>query len=115
MGKITEGFRPLNKSEGFAHIENYYRSRLGSTEYCKRHKLTRSQFYGWRKRYLAIHPEVKSSMKSKKKFHPVKIKSPAGVQLSGFEIHYPHGVRLVLGFGQSLPIEQIVELIKLRV
>jgi hypothetical protein len=80
--------------------------------------LTHSQFYNWRKRYLALHPESadkSTRLKSKKKFHRVKIQSATGSSLSGFEIHYPHGVRVVISSEHPVAIEKVMELIKLRV
>jgi transposase-like protein len=115
MGKLKEGFRSLSREEGFTLIENYYRSGLRPSDYCKAHGITDCQFYGWRKRYLAVHPEANHSPEPEKKFHPVQIESPAGIRLSGFEIHYPHGVRLVISSEQSIEIEKLYELIKLRV
>jgi hypothetical protein len=118
MGKIKDGFRPLSQSEGFAHIENYYGSGLRPSEYYKQAGLTDCQFYGWRRRYLAIHPQAENtrrSIESKKKFHPVRIETSTGIRLSGFEIHYPHGVRVVVSSDQSLDLEKLIELIKLRV
>jgi hypothetical protein len=118
MGKIREGHCVISRTEGMAHIENFYRSGLRPREYYNRHGLTECQFYGWRRRYLALHPEAAdkdSPVKPKKKFHPVKIEPVSSLRLSGVEIHYPHGVRLVLGYEQEIDIEKIKELIKLRV
>ena len=118
MGKTKEGVRPLSQSEGFAHIENYYLSGLRPSEYYKEHGLTDCQFYGWRKRYLSVHPEAehgKIPEKGKKQIHPVKIDYTPSIGLSGFEIHYPHGVRVVVGSEQSIEIDSLKELIKLKV
>jgi hypothetical protein len=118
MAKIREGFRMISRSEGMAHIENYYHSGLRPGEYYNQHGLTECQFYGWRRRYLALHPEVdtrKTPEKAKKRFHRVMIESVSENMLSGFEIHYPHGVRLVSGSIQGFEIETIKELIKVHV
>jgi hypothetical protein len=118
MSKIREGFRIISRSEGLAHIESFYRSGLRPREYYKQHGLTECQFYGWRRRYLALHPEVSEKnipIKAKKKFHPVQIETASSLRLSGLEIHYPHGVRFVLSSDQVIEIEKIKELIKLQV
>ena len=115
MGKTGEGFHPLTRSEGLAHIENYYRSGLRPSEYFNQHGLTDSQFYGWRKRYLALHPEAESAKNTQKKFHPVAIESPAVIKQSGLELHYPNGVRVIIGNEDSMDIEKLSALIKLRV
>jgi len=116
MGKIREGFRPLRRSEGLAHIENYYLSGQRPSEYCKEHGITECQFYGWRRRYLELHPQPeKTSAVTQKKFHPLKIESPSGIHLSGLELHYPNGVRVLIGKEHSIGIEKLSALIKLRV
>ena len=118
MEKKQPGFRNLSRSEGLAHIENYYKSGLRPRAYYSEHGLTESQFYGWRKRYLALHPqseEKRPPAKPKKKFHPVKIESAGLPRLSGLEIHYPHGVKIVSGSLQEIEIAKLVELVKLRV
>jgi hypothetical protein len=118
MTKVREGFRVISRSEGFSHIENYYRSGLRPSEYYTQHGLTECQFYGWRKRYLALHPEATDKnppVKPQKKFHPVNIDPDCSFPLSGLEIHYPHGVRLILGSDQEIGIAKLKELLKLRV
>jgi hypothetical protein len=108
--------RPLSRSEGFRHIENYYRSGLRPSEYYKQHGLSECQFYGWRRRYLSIHPTAGTEVvMEEKKFHRVRIESATGLRLSGLEIHYPHGVRVVIGADHPIEIEKLSELIKLRV
>jgi hypothetical protein len=107
--------RPLSQSEGFGHIENYFRSGLRPAEYYNQHGLSEWQFYSWRKRYLLAQAQLKTPVVAEKKFHRVNIESPCGIELPGLEIHYPHGVRLVLGSGHSIGIEQLTALIKLVV
>lgn len=113
MSKTREGYRQLSRSEGLAHIENYYRSGLSPVQYYKQHGLSECQFYGWRKRYHALHPEVSSGSTIKKKFHPVKIESSSSKLLSGIEVHYPNGVRVVIGNEHSIDIEKLSSLIKI--
>ena len=118
MSKLREGFRILSRKEGMAHIENFYRSGQRPREYYTQHGLTECQFYGWRRRYLALHPEASdtnSPVTSTKKFHPVTIESASTFPLSSLEIHYPHGVRLVFSSAHAMEIEKIKELIKLRI
>jgi hypothetical protein len=115
MGKIKAGFYDLSRSEGLAHIENYYRSGLRPFEYCKQQGITECQFYGWRKRYLNLHPDAAHCAGVGKKFHPVKIESSGAVCISGIEIHYPHGVRLILSNDHPVAIETLTALIKLHV
>ena len=119
MAKIREGYHIISRKEGLAHIENYYRSGLTPVEYYKQNGLTECQFYGWRRRYLSLHPESAKKhtvgVKEKKKFHPLKIEPASSLKLSGLEIQYPTGVRVVLGSEHPLEIEKIKELIKLRV
>jgi len=87
MEKTKEGVHLLTQSEGLSPIENYYRSGLRPSDYYRQHGLTEYQFYGWRKR-LTLHPEVESLAGAKKKFHPVKIESPAETRLRGLVIRY---------------------------
>ena len=118
MAKIREGYHIISRKEGLAHIENYYRSGLTPVEYYKENGLTECQFYGWRRRYLSLHPEAvenHTGEKAKKKFHPLKIEPASSLKLSGLEIHYPTGVRVVLSSDHALEIEKKKELIKLRV
>ena len=115
MGKTRAGYRPLTRSAGLAHIENYYRSGLRPSEYFSQHGLTDSQFYSWRKRYLALHPEAESAGKVQKKFYPLKIEPPSGIKVSGLELHYPNGVRVIIGNEDSIDIEKLSSLIKIQV
>ena len=115
MKKLKSNSRPLTHSEGFGHIENYYLSGLRPRDYYKQHGISEWQFYSWRRRYLAIHPQAESSNLQTKKFHPVNIESPCVTGISGIEICYPNGVRLVIGAEHSIEIKKLSELIKLRV
>jgi len=109
--------RPLSQSEGFGHIENYYRSGLRPHEYYSQQGISEWQFYRWRKRYLAVHHQAEMSTKAEngKKFHRVRIETTTGIQVSGLEIHYPHGVRVIVGSDYPIETEKLSELIKLRV
>jgi hypothetical protein len=115
MGKIKDGIRTLSRSEGLAHIENYYRSGLRPIEYCKEQGITKYQFYGWRRHYLNLQAEAEQSSGCEKKFHPVEIESQTCISISGIEIHYPHGVRIVIGNDHPVSIEKLTALIKLHV
>jgi hypothetical protein len=105
--------RPLSQSEGFAHIKNYYCSGLRSRDYYKQHGISEWQFYQWRKRYLAVHPQADSPFNAEKKFHRIQIESTSGICISGIEIHYPHGVRVVISQEHPMEIETLSALIKL--
>lgn len=105
--------RPLTESDGFGHIESYLRSGLRPSEYYKSHGLSEWQFYTWRKRYFSAHPKGTLSASPGNQFHPVRIVSAPCGALSGLEIHYPHGVKVVISQEHSLDISQIAELIKL--
>jgi hypothetical protein len=117
MAKGKTLSRPLKQEEGFTLIENYYHSGMSPRAYYTHQGMTESQFYSWRKRYLAIHPQEKTSGEGKeKKLHPVKIEAyPENIRVSGIEIHYPHGVWVVIGDDHPAGIEKIKELIQLRV
>ena len=118
MSKVREGYRIINRQEGMAHIETFYRSGQRPSEYYTQQGLTECQFYGWRRRYLALHPEAAAKpthVRAKKRFHPVNIESTRSFPLSSLEIHYPHGVRLVFSSVQAMEIDKIKELIKLRI
>jgi hypothetical protein len=106
---------PLSQMEGLRHIENYYRSGLRPSEYYHQHGISEWQFYNWRRRYLASHPHQETSSSPAKKFQPIVIDSPAnmGLSVSGLEIHYPHGVRVVVN--HPIDIDKLLALIKLRV
>jgi len=106
---------PLTQAEGFGHIENYYRSGQRPCEYYKAHDMTEWQFYSWRKRYLQAHPQVAHPAATGKILHKVRIDDASDFRFSGLEIHYPHGVKLVIGSGQSLAIAQLRVLIQLCV
>jgi hypothetical protein len=114
MAKIREGYHIISRKEGLAHIENYYRSGLSPGEYYKSNGLTECQFYGWRRRYLTLHPEAADN-KTPVKFHPIKIEAAGSLRLPGLEIHYPNGVRVVVDSGHPLEMDNLKELIKLRV
>jgi hypothetical protein len=107
--------RPMSQSEGFDHIQAYLRSGLRPSEYYKSHNLSEWQFYQWRKRYLQQHPEVVPPVcANNKKFHPITITSGNNPSVvgSGLELHYPNGVKLVIGKDHPLDIEQLLVLIK---
>jgi len=105
--------RSLSQAEGFGHIENYYRSGQRPCEYYKEHGITEWQFYSWRKRYLQAHPQVSPAAGTGTILHKVRIDDVSDSRFSGLEIHYPHGVKLVIGSGQSLAIAQLSALIQL--
>jgi hypothetical protein len=107
--------RPLNRSEGFHHIENYYRSGLRASEYYKQAGITQWQFYSWRRRYLLEHPESAPIAKSAATFHRLNIEDSPGQRISGLEIHYPHGVKLMIGSGHPLEIASLISLIQIQV
>jgi len=114
--------RRLSQSEGFAHIESYFRSGLRPSEYYQRHAISEWQFYSWRRRYLALHPEMSSPSSSdaptEKRFHEVIFHESPSVTSgfgSGLEIHYPHGVKVVVDSRGRLDMETLYSLIKLRV
>jgi len=115
MEKRKSQSHPLSHSEGIGHIENYYRSGLRPSEYYHQHGISEWQFYNWRRRYLAIHPQAEMPEKAGKKFHRIQIESITGTQISGLEIHYPHGVRVIIGKDYPVEIEKLSELIKLKV
>jgi hypothetical protein len=107
--------RLFSQSEGFRHIEEYFRSGLRPCEYYKQHHIGEHQFYSWRRRYLAAHPEMQGAIKAKKHIYPVRIDSPPNIRPSGLEIHYPHGVRVVIADCTSMGIDQLSSIIKLQV
>ena len=115
MSKTREAYRTLSRSEGLAHIENYYLSGLSPSQYYRQHGISEFQFYSWRRRYLSLHPESESALKVKKRFHPVKIESTTGIMLSGLEIHYPNGVRIVMSNDHSIDIDKLSSLIKIQI
>jgi hypothetical protein len=104
----------LSRSDGFGHIENYYQSGLRPSQYCKQHGITKCQFYGWRKRYLIEHPELKHPETSVKGFHKISIEDCSDTRISGLEIHYPHGVKVVIGSNHPIEIETLRLLIQLQ-
>jgi len=109
--------RPLSQSEGFAHIEAYIESGLTPAQYYRSHNLSEWQFYQWRKRYISVHPNALQSGKPKKRFHRVRIESPCDSMstFSGLEIHYPHGVKVVVAHDHRLDMEQLAQLIKISI
>jgi hypothetical protein len=117
----TRTSHPLTESEGFAHLSSYYQSGLRPREYYKNHGISEYQFYHWRKRYLAAHPELctnKAAVSTgKKQFHEVKF-APMSLPSSlsgGLEIHYPHGVKVVFSSDSGLDLETLSTLIQLKV
>jgi transposase-like protein len=109
----------LSEEEGLAHIASYLRSGLRPSEYYRRHNLSEYQFYKWYRRYRSVHPEL-SERKAKypleeKQFHEVKFeKESLGVSLpEGIEIHYPHGVKVVIPAGSGWSADTLSLLIKL--
>jgi len=115
MKKHTSLSRSLNQSEGFELMENYYLSGLRPIEYYHRHGISKPQFYYWRRRYSDAHPQETPAARSKKIFHPLKIEYTPDIRISGLEIRYPNGVRVVISNDQGIEIGKLSELIKLRV
>jgi len=115
MSKLRTCSPPLSEAEGFGHIKSYLQSGLRSSEYYKRHNLSEWQFYSWRKRYFAAHPEEKPSpdQPSDSQLRPVRLSASPCCSFSGMEIHYPHGVKVVVGTDHPLSIEQLSQLIQL--
>jgi hypothetical protein len=106
---------PLSRTEGFSHIENYYRSGLRPSQYCKQHGITEWQFYSWRKRYLREHPAIEPPAIGDKVIHRIRIDEGSDHRVSGLEIHYPHGVKVVIASHSSIEIEKLRLLIQLQV
>jgi hypothetical protein len=115
----------LSESEGFAHIESYLQSGLCPSEYYHSRNLSENQFYYWRKRYRSVHPELfdtktKSSGEGKR-FHELKFdKESVELELlvslsGGIEIHYPHGVKVVIPVGIGWEVDKLSSLIKVYV
>jgi hypothetical protein len=110
----------VSELEGFAHIEAYLRSSLRPSEYYRSEGLSEYQFYNWRRKYLSVHPELSGSKSETsdegKRFHKVKFEHmPSSTPLpGGLEIHYPHGVKVVISTGSGLDLDTLVSLIKLR-
>jgi hypothetical protein len=100
-------FPRLSEAEGFAHIASYLRSGLRPSAYYRRHNLSEYPFYKCYRRYQSVHPELpETKAKSpveEKLFHEVKFEEgSAGVSLpDGIEIHYPHGVKVVIPAGSG--------------
>jgi hypothetical protein len=92
-----------------AHMEGYYRSGLGPRAYCRQHGISEGTFYRWRRGYLSSKPASSGSLPVGKKFYPVDLSSaaPSGTLFSGLEIHYPHGVRVVIGGDHSMEIDKL--------
>jgi hypothetical protein len=103
----------LSRSEGFGHIETYYQSGLRPSQYCKQHGITEYQFYGWRRRYHQEHPKSEIAAGSVKGFHRIQIEDCSATRLSGLEIHYPHGVKVVIGSDHPIEIDKLRLLIQL--
>jgi hypothetical protein len=106
---------PLSRSDGFRHIENYYRSGLRPSEYYTQHGLSEWQFYSWRKRYLKEHPTIEHPVNRGHSFHRILLEEHSDYSFSGMEIHYPHGVKVVIGSGVSLSIAHLTSLIQVVV
>lgn len=108
--------RPLSESEGFSHIESYLRSGLRPSDYYQQNNLSEWQFYTWRRRYLSSHPDALASKKTDKQIHPIRITAAPCPEhtFSGFEIHYPNGVKVTLGKDCPLSVESITQLIKIE-
>jgi hypothetical protein len=105
------------ESEGFSHIEAYLRSGLRPSEYYRSEGISEYQFYNWRRKYMSLHPELSGGKSEpsdvEKGFHKVKIeRTPLS---GGLEIHYPHGVKVVILTGSELDLDTLVSLIKLGV
>jgi hypothetical protein len=101
----------LRMAEGLAHIEHYYRSGLRASTYYKEHGLTARQFYTWRRRYQALHPELSPVKAREEIFHKVEITGVPTLCFSGLEIHYPNGVKVVTCPDRLLGREHLMVLI----
>jgi transposase-like protein len=107
--------RPLSESEGFALISSYFQSGLRPSEYYKNYGITEWQFYNWRRRYLAAHPEMSKSGVSpeKKRFREIRIEPVASPVACSLEIRYPNGVIVAVPAGSGMDVEALSVLIKL--
>jgi hypothetical protein len=78
--------------------------------------ISEHQFYTWRRRYRSVHPELSASKaessEGEKQFHEVKFDHfPSAVFPGGLEIHYPHGVRVVIPMGNGLDMKTLFSFI----
>jgi hypothetical protein len=77
-------------------------------------------FYNWLRRYRRVHPELcvakAKSTPVKREFHELRFDNvPMEVPcVSGIEIHYPHGVKVVIGQGGGIDMDKLFSFIKLR-
>ena len=106
---------PLSRTEGFRHIEHYYRSGLRPSQYYKQHGITEWQFYSWRQRYLREHPAIEHPAIADKVIHRIRIEEGSDNRVSGLEIHYPHGVKVVIASHSPIEIDTLRSLIQLQV
>jgi transposase-like protein len=118
MSKQT-GAHKLSETEGLAHIESYLASGLRPSEYYRKHNLSEYQFYNWRRRYQSVRPELFASRSKpavfRKEFHEVKFikESVSDSASSRLEIHYPHGVKVIISTDSMLDLDMLSYLIKL--
>ena len=85
-----------NQEKMFFLISEWEQSGMSQTDFCRLHKIPKSTFYYWQKKYK----EQKEGTLNP--FIPVKIKDDTMPyqQASGMTISYPNGVRITLG-GQA--------------
>ena len=83
-------------------IADYFASGLSCRSYYQKHNISECQFYGWKRKYIAAHPELASSAKKSNASDdssvllPIDIKSrpaePPLTPLPVIEILYPSGI-----------------------
>ena len=79
----------------YALIRKWEQSGLSQTKFFSEHKISKSTFGYWRKKYL----REQAQLKTQGKMVPIRIQVPGQPTLSepatGIEIIYPNGVRVV--------------------
>ena len=82
----------------FALIRKYENSGLSQEKFYDQHKISKSTFCYWRKKYL----KETGSNKKKDNFIPVKVGNAGGKPSEALEVVYPNGVRLICPDGMEL-------------
>jgi len=80
----------------FAMVELWKASRISKKEFCEQHRLAKSVFYYWLKKYRQLAESEENG------FIPVKLNGFGENTLKGMEIQYPNGVRVILPGGADI-------------
>ena len=105
----------LSKEDWRKHCHGWSKSGLSKTEYCRRHDLSKDNFYYWCKKILPTNKGAASENRLRSNFVPVVSKSASEQRstvnhLVMLELRYPNDLKVNLELSESTMVTLLKEL-----